>query len=175
MVVPRTLIPGATLLTVRWQTPPGLLLGLDSFRAWPDGLSFYFVLAALAVTLPGDGARVFENGLTVEWRQPGPPPPECVCFSVTFSDGTVISSFDGYGTNPRGVLDIRGGGGFSGPRSAWVRAELGWWLSPLPPPGELVLAVEWPFVALAHTEARVDAGVLREAASRARPLSDVRC
>ena len=175
MEEPRTLLPGVTPLAVRWGTPPGILLGLDSFRAWPSGVQFFFVIAARTVTLPDRGAKNFENGITVEWREPGTPPPECVRFSVTFSDGTTVSNLDGYGTNPRGILQVRNGGGSAGPPNGWVRADLGWWLSPLPPPGDVVFGVEWPLAGLALTETRVSAGVLREAASRAQPLSEIRC
>ena len=175
MTAPRTVIPGVTALTVQWRTPPDLLLGLDSFRAWPSGVRFFFVLAARGSALPDEGAHVAEHGLTAEWREPGPPPPECVRFSVTYADGTTISNHDGHGANPRRVLDLREGGGSAGSRSDWLRYDLGWWLSPLPPPGDLVFAVEWPLGGLARTQARVDAGVLRDAASCARPLLEISC
>ncbi|MDA8313893.1 MAG: hypothetical protein M0010_01755 [Actinomycetota bacterium] len=175
MTVPRTILPGVTGLTVKLPTPPGMLLGLDSFRAWPSGIRFFFVLAARVSALPDEGSPVAAHGLTAEWREPGTPPPECVRFSVTHGDGTTISNLDGHGANPRGVLDLREGGGSGGCRSDWLRHDLGWWLSPLPPPGDLVFAVEWPFAGLDRTEARVDAGVLREAALHARPLSEITC
>lgn len=175
MVEPRTLLPGVTPLTLRWETPPGLLAGLDSFRAWPSGVAFFFVIAARTATLPDGGARVFERGMTVEWREAGTPPPDCVRFSVTVSDGTTISNLDAHGTNPYGILQIGNGGGSAGPPDDWVRADLGWWLSPLPPPGDVVFSVEWPYAGLVRTEARADAGALREAASRAQPLSVITC
>ena len=175
MTVPRTVLPGVTGLTVEWRTPPGVLLGLDSFRAWPSGVRFFFVLAARGSALPDEGVHVAEHGLTAEWREPGPPPPECLRFSVTDADGTTISNLDGHGANPDGVLDLREGGGSGASRDDWLRYDLGWWLSPLPPPGRLVFAVEWPFAGLARTEAVVDAGVLREAATRAQRLSEIRC
>ena len=175
MVEPRTLLPGVIPLTLRWETPPGLLAGLDSFRAWPSGLAFFFVIAARTATLPDGGAQVFERGMTVEWREPGTAPPECVRFTVTFSDGTTISNLDAHGTNLRGVLQIGNGGGSAGPPDDWVRADLGWWLSPLPPPGDVVFSVEWPYAGLVRTEARADALALREAASRAQPLSELTC
>ena len=175
MVEPRTLLPGVIRLTLRWETPPGLLVGLDSLRAWPSGLACLFVIAARAATLPDGGAQVFVRGITAEWREAGPPPPECVRFSVTLSDGTTISNLDAHGTSPCGILQIGDGGGSDGPQSDWVRCDLGWWLSPLPPPGELVFGVEWPYAGLLRTEARADAEALREAASRAQPLSQLTC
>ena len=175
MVEPRTLLPGVIPLTLRWETPPGLLAGLDSFRAWPSGLACFFVIAARVATLPDGGAQVFEHGITAEWREAGTPPPECVRFSVTFSDGTTISNLDAHGTNPRGILQIGDGGGSAGPQSDWVRYDLGWWLSPLPPPGDLVFGVEWPYARLLRSDARADAEALREAASRAQPLSELTC
>jgi hypothetical protein len=175
MTVPRTVLPGVTGLTVQWPTPPGLLLGLDSFRALPSGVRFFFVVAVRGSALPDEGAHVAEHGLPAEWRKPGPPPPQCLRLSVNFADGTTISNLDGHGANPRGVLDVREGGGSGGSRGDWLRYDLGWWLSPLPPPGDLVFAVEWPIAGLGRSEARVDSGVLHEAASRARPLSEFTC
>ena len=106
MTMPRTVLPGVTGLTVQWPTPPGLLLGLDSFRAWPSGVRFLFVLAARVRALPDGGAHVADHGLMAEWHAPGTPPPECVRFSVTYADATTISNLDGHGANPRGVLDL---------------------------------------------------------------------
>lgn len=175
MTVPRTVLPGVTALTIRWPTPSGILVGLDSFRAWPSGVRFFSVLAARASTLSDGGAHVADHGLTAEWREPGTPPPECVRFSVTYADGTTISNLDGHGANPLGVLDLREGGGSGGGPNDWLRYDLGWWLSPLPPPGDLVFVLEWPHAGVPRTEARVDGGVLREAALRARPLSEITC
>ena len=58
MVEPRTLLPGVIPLTLRWETPPGLLAGLDSFRAWPSGLACFFVIAARVATLPDGGTMI---------------------------------------------------------------------------------------------------------------------
>jgi hypothetical protein len=55
----------------------------------------------------------------------------------------------------------------SGSLTSWVQR---YWLWPLPPPGELQVACQWPDVEMQFTTSRVDAGALREAANRARVL-----
>ncbi len=61
-------------------------------------------------------------------------------------------------------LSPRGGGGS---RSRW-RQE--YWLWPLPPEGELVIACEWPNLDLELSTATLDAALIREAGARSRTI-----
>jgi hypothetical protein len=45
-----------------------------------------------------------------------------------------------------------------------------YWLSPLPPPGELLFACEWPAIELELATATIDAGVLLDAVTRGSPI-----
>ncbi len=109
----------------------------------------------------------------MEWREASGPPAECVRVEVKFPDGVTISNVGRYG-EMFGVLDPRGGDGGSA-RGGWRRHDMGWWLSPLPPPGEVIFSIEWPAAGLARIEAGVDAEPLLEAAKRVRLVSGLKC
>lgn len=58
-------------------------------------------------------------------------------------------------------MGSRGGGGGGG---NWSQT---YWVWPLPPPGSLVLACEWPALDIPLTRCEIDAQPIREAATRA--------
>ncbi len=62
------------------------------------------------------------------------------------------------------VLRARGGGGS---RRAW-RQE--YWLWPLPPPGDLLFACEWPDLEIEFTTATISTSTLHDAVDRAQPM-----
>jgi hypothetical protein len=92
---------------------------------------------------------------------------------VGFSDGRRTATGDRAGlawdptTPPDGSILIPRGGGGGGHR--W---DMGMWLWPLPPPGELVVAVQWDERGVPETLHTLDAGVVLEAAARAEHLWD---
>lgn len=45
-----------------------------------------------------------------------------------------------------------------------------WWLTPLPPPGPLVLTCAWPAYGIRDARATISAELLHQAAARARPI-----
>jgi hypothetical protein len=81
-------------------------------------------------------------------------------FGVAFADGRKAT-----GDAERGrdaiVLTQRGGGGGG---ATWDQS---FWLWPLPPPGPLTFACEWPARGIAETVHSVDSAPIREAAERA--------
>jgi hypothetical protein len=95
-------------------------------------------------------------------------PPELLRFGVEFSDGQRATTLGGRprpdGEPPEAVLIGRGGGGGGG---QW---ELGFWLWPVPPPGSLTFAVEWPLHNVELTKQEIDAGPILEAAARSEQL-----
>jgi len=113
----------------------------------------------------------FPFDFRARWR-PGELPPELLRFGVQFSDGRKATSVgggtpfgDGIGQRPtRPILSESGGGGSEG---EW---DQDYWLWPLPPPGALTFAVEWPSKGLELTMHEVDAGPILEAAELSEPL-----
>ena len=69
------------------------------------------------------------------------------------------------GSPPEGPLLRPQGGG--GSRTVWRQ---GYWLWPLPAPGELLIACEWPNAGIELTTATISADQLRVAASHAQEL-----
>ena len=89
---------------------------------------------------------------------------ETVAASVSRAATAVAGGYSG--SPPEGPL-LRPQGG-AGSRTVWRQ---GYWLWPLPPPGDLLIACEWPNAGIELTTATVNADVLREAARRAQELS----
>ncbi|HTA34213.1 MAG TPA: hypothetical protein VK721_12390, partial [Solirubrobacteraceae bacterium] len=94
--------------------------------------------------------------------------PERLRFGLRFADGRKATNVGGLAPGGRGearpdgaVLVARGG---SGGEKRWDQRL---WVWPLPPPGELLFACEWPAQEIALTTAALDAGVILSAAARA--------
>jgi hypothetical protein len=90
---------------------------------------------------------------------------------VELPDGTRVSNLAGrrnldFETRPRGSVLVQagGGGGQSGDGFATMRPAF--WLWPLPEPGTLQLAVEWPVVGIPLSTVGVDGAQLSAAAER---------
>ena len=92
-------------------------------------------------------------------------PPEMLRVGVQFADGSKATNTGGFhdanGPPPGAVMHPGGGGGGGG---SW-RQTL--WVWPLPPPGPLVLACEWPALEIPLTRCEIDAQAVLDAAARA--------
>lgn len=96
-------------------------------------------------------------------------PDDLLRFGVLFADGATATTLGGPDPwridpdeEPTGpLLAMRSG---SGGGNRWDQE---WWLWPLPPPGRLVLVVEWPARGIPETRAELDAGALVEGAALA--------
>src|SRR5262249_34980897 len=90
-----------------------------------------------------------------------------------FSDGrkaTTVGAFPSVDAEddekgPAGPILMQGGGG-GGP-AGW---EFDFWLWPVPPPGQLTFAVEWPAHGIELTQRHVEAAPLIEASTKSGPL-----
>jgi hypothetical protein len=96
--------------------------------------------------------------------------PEILRFGIQFSDGRKAINAGGpppLGSDgrPDGPLLMSRGGGGGGRR--WDQRLWAW---PLPPPGELLFACEWPAQSIELTTEVLDADLIRSAATRAREL-----
>jgi hypothetical protein len=171
---PEHVAPGVALLEL-------MLVNVGRHTVWIGHADVYPSGLALRVDLHG--------------REPAPPGlesgPGTWRFGVQFSDGRKATSFGlgafsvggggtvaasvsraatavarGHGgSSPEGPL-LRPQGG-AGSRTVWRQ---GYWLWPLPPPGDLLIACEWPNAGIELTTATFSADVLRDAASRAQEL-----
>ena len=98
-------------------------------------------------------------------------PPEILRFGVQFSDGrkatTVGGALPGGGPDeePSGAVLVQGGGG--GGNGDY---ESDFWLWPLPPPGPVTFAVEWPAREIELSKQQVDANVFIEASKQSEAL-----
>jgi hypothetical protein len=138
-----------------------VVLALDGFRAYPTGVAMH---------------------LQVQWRSepdhwrmdpfegpagPGGGPSGALRLGVELADGRRGRSdvWPDHDDEPAGPVLVQGGGGGGGRR--W---DVELWLWPLPPPGPLVIAVDWEAVGLSERTVEVDAGPLVRAAAQATPL-----
>jgi hypothetical protein len=109
-------------------------------------------------------------------------PPELLRYGIEFSDGRAASNVhqmldgstsfiralgeEGSEPDPRSTLILspgRGGGGQG-------HSEQTCWVWPLPPEGPLSFVCEWPVVEIPETRVEVDAGLIIDAASKAREV-----
>lgn len=164
---PRDVLPGSVGLEFVLAATDTVALSLTSVLVWPQGALLMLWFSARAEqpplapyplpTQPEPGARFApsDQGLTL---------------TVEFSDGRHVQHDGGnpfdrsYRDPARPVLVLQG---------AALRPDApgysGYWLWPLPPPGELRLRCSWPAHQLAGAGS-VDGAVLAAAASRARPI-----
>lgn len=164
------MLPGIVGLELVLVQTDRQVVWMGTAEAYPDGV-------LLTVSLNGrQSAREGVEHGPGTWR-----------FGVQFSDGrkatsaglgifgrlggtTVVASSAMGSAHTAGepppdgpLLSARGG---SGNRQAWAQQ---YWLWPLPPPGELVIACEWPDLGIKFTTATITADPLRDAAKRSRP------
>jgi hypothetical protein len=92
-------------------------------------------------------------------------PPELLRIGVQFADGSRATNVGGFQHDkepPSGPIMHPGGGGGGG--GSWRQT---FWVWPLPPPGPLVLACEWPALDIPLTRCEILAEAILDAAPRA--------
>jgi hypothetical protein len=148
------------------------------------GAVAYTVGTAFTLTVRSQ-QRSDESLLEEPWEMPfghhymrrsqgGDIPPEVLRFGVQFSDGSKATTLSGEmpfarpgkeEEEPAGPVLTPGGGG--GSPGQW---DSEFWLWPLPPPGPLTFAVEWPKQQLELTMQEVDAGLILDASKKSEVL-----
>ena len=91
-------------------------------------------------------------------------PDDLLRFGIEFADGRRATSLGPRprpGDEPPAICMIHAGGGGGGGRGY----ELRYWVFPLPPPGPLTLAVEWPARGIELTKHEIDAAAIVAAAA----------
>lgn len=84
--------------------------------------------------------------------------------STHLSVGAVAGETPGPDPNTEALLNVSGGHG------SLVHAEEHCWVWPLPPAGPLAFVCEWTELGIEESRAEMDCELIREAASRARPI-----
>lgn len=147
-------------------------VSMEHVEVFPTGVAFS-LLARLA-TAEGDwrhwgGLMAMRGRVFGKERPPTEIDSQLLRFGVEFADGgratnvwTDVPPFFGRSGGP--VL-ISGAGSAGG-----RRAESSFWLTPLPPSGPVVFAVEWPAKDIPFSAVEVDSAVFGEAAKTAEIL-----
>lgn len=147
-------MPATVVLDQLLARTPTVAVWVADALAFPSGLAFCLTIQWAGRKQP-DGPVLWARGV------PGGPR-----FSIELADGRSVSAAfrpaDGAPSRAEGPLLLPRAGGATGYRE---RADL--WLSPLPPPGRLTFAFEWPNEGIAESRQSIDGGSLREAVGRA--------
>jgi hypothetical protein len=117
---------------------------------------------------PGLDPRALMMGIRMGPGGPGADD-EALRFGVEFSDGRRATNLERRprpdAETPAIVLSSAGGSGGGG-----HSFESRYWVYPLPPPGTLTFAIEWPARGIETTRVETDAGPIVEAGSRSEQL-----
>jgi hypothetical protein len=165
---PENVAPGVAALDLVLVNTGELAIFVKGARVYPTG--FEMTLTLLFREEPGIedpiGMRPFRHAR--RGLPEGEIPSERLRFGLRFSDGRKATNIDGPApwsrddSRPDGAVLVARGG--SGGERRWEQRLWAW---PLPPPGELLFACEWPAQELALTTATLDAQVILSAAGRA--------
>jgi hypothetical protein len=167
---PLRTLPGLVAETIVLAHTDRVAVAVSHVAAYPVGFSF-----ALQTVPRRHGPRAWGDIDFMGWGHgvdaSGRLPDDLLRFGVEFADGGRATSLDILARRERSeappagpVLWHIGGGGGGGRWSHDV------WVWPLPPPGRLTFACEWPALGIPLTRVDVDAGTVRAAAGRARVL-----
>ena len=166
---PTGVLPGySAQKAVVFKTEDTLLV-VHRFLVYPNGVEFTLTL------LPRDAS--YELG-DVPWQLHGHPhrrsrsdsiPDEFLRFGILFSDGTKWTNLDWRHPStyeePSGpVITGRGGGGGG---DEW---EMGYWMWPLPPEGNMTFVASWPVRDIPEQRAELDATEIRDHADESETI-----
>lgn len=107
------------------------------------------------------------------WRaglDPATLPDEFLRIGIQFADGSKATNVGGPfsrpgGDRPQGPILQPGGGGSGG-----TRADMNFWVWPLPPAGSLAFVCEWPAYGISLSRHEIDSALIRTAAAQTTPL-----
>ena len=168
MGAPRGSLPGAAPIEVVLARNDRAVVAVTKFGAYPEGFEFELIV------LVGDREEELDP-MVMGYMRHGRrgDREEMLRFGMQFADGSKVTNQPGSRPFPPGggdgppsgpVLQQRGGGGGDG---EWRQD---YWVWPLPPPGPLTLACEWPGAGIPLRVVEVDAQPLIEAAGRAQQI-----
>lgn len=167
---PQNVIGAGLALDLLLARTPDAALSLERFAVYPSGFRFSLVIRGRTE----DIGWQFEENFTRAWRRGRNRsrteiPPERLRFGIQFADGSKATNLHFShvepGETPAGPVLNEGGGGGGGRR--W---DHDYWVWPLPVPGSLAFACEWPALMIQFTRVEIDAGRILEAVPRAQVL-----
>lgn len=166
---PRGVLPCAVPLAEVIARNDKVAIGIAGVLAYNVGFELKFIV--LLTRKAGRGLHLFGYEQLLA-RSEGELPPEMLRIGMEFSDGRKAMN-----TNPRWrgfdedeedesqptMIEHGGGGG----EREWRQ---NFWCWPLPPPGPLRLACEWPHMEIPLTRHEIDAQEILDAAARAQEI-----
>ena len=159
---PENEVPGSVALEVVLGESEGAVVFISGARAYTNGVEFHVEARLRTPLAPGPSHM---------WGIHGDgEPSDRLLFGIEFADGRRCSTEPGFhglleGHQPNVPSLMPDGGGGSS-----VSADVSMFLSPLPPPGPLLLVCAWPGRGVPETVSETSADPILEAASGARVL-----
>ena len=173
--VPENELGGGTAICLLLGRTDDLAVGITTVEAYTTGFSFNLAVRLRNERVGGFGHRLY--GLIGGHAHPHAAPPgagERLLLGLEYADGRTATNIDPMpmpSDSPAAdlaedevvlLLSTGGGGGRTFGQSYWV--------TPLPPPGPFAFICAWPALGIAESRTTIDAGVIVEAAARARVL-----
>jgi hypothetical protein len=169
---PRGVLPGAVPLELLLASNQRAAVAVTKLGAYPVGFDFEVLV------IVRDGDDDLDPNVIGHFHRPRrsrlDAKQEMLRFGVQFADGGKVTNLPGPDgprlrsrddePPPGPVLQQQGGGGGGG---EWRQR---FWVWPLPPPGPLVFACEWPVAGIELTLAEVDAQLVIDAAARSQQI-----
>jgi hypothetical protein len=163
---PEDVLAGVVAVEVVVARTDDTVVAVTGVRAYPTG--FGFTLCVRLRALPGPDSWLWQHAGVLDHPllAAGELPDEVLRFGVRFADGRKATTLDPhpYDTEqqPQGPVLLPHGGGGGG--RAW---DMDHWVWPLPPPGLVAFACEWPLRQIPETLVEIDSRLIIEAAGRA--------
>jgi hypothetical protein len=172
---PKGAPPGEVLSELVLSRSERGTLSIAYLDAYPEGFELEInastTIAYHDLSREGDdsGPDVFGR----HWPMVGEPhdllPPQLLRVGVRFAEGRTATNIIGRDSPVEGpIMWALGGGGRGGGGESSFHQ--GYWISPLPPPGPVTIACEWPALGIPLVRHEIDAQLILDAAERARTL-----
>jgi hypothetical protein len=117
---------------------------------------------------PGDsGPDVFGRHWPMVGERRDALPAQLLRVGVQFADGRRATSINDRPAGGPIMWPLTGGGRGTATGSQF---EQGYWISPMPPPGPVIVACEWPATGVSLVTYEIDAGAILDGAERAKAL-----
>ncbi len=161
-VRPHGIPPGVVATELLLARSEAAAIYIEHLDAFTDGFELE-IRATAASAGTRLGADVFGRHWPMVGEKSDELPAHLLRIGVQFADGRTATNVTGHDRPPAGPImwPLAGGGGGG-------RFHQGYWVAPLPPPGPVALACEWPAGDIPLTIHELDAQLILDGAERAR-------